>query len=64
MTMAMQQHDTFFNLSVYIRFINSYFSEKKSVYCGNYRVDAGEGCDPGFHVHTDGDPCCNSECKL
>jgi len=33
--------------------------------CGNYRVDPPlEECDSGLIVSTDGDSCCDSNCKL
>lgn len=31
-------------------------------FCGNYRVDKDEDCDPGDNVK--GDPCCDEECKF
>ncbi|XP_028406064.1 ADAM 17-like protease [Dendronephthya gigantea] len=38
------------------------FSElNKGAFCGNYRVDKGEMCDPG---DDENDPCCDKNCKL
>jgi len=40
--------------------INKCFIEEKTKYCGNFEVEEGEECDPGFN--TQGDECCTSKC--